>query len=100
MTEQILLLKAGAQPQPYAHGVSHGRLQAVVYDMLPTVEEETDSGKIPQKPMWHQKTTGSLHTRSLARPPQPVPASLSRAHARNDAHWLSIIQHARMPHTM
>ena len=47
-----------------------------------------------------QSNTGSLRTRSLARPPQPVPASLSRAHARNDAHWLSIIQHARMPHTM
>ena len=39
-------------------------------------------------------------TRSLARPSQRCPQTFSHAHARNDAHCLSFIQHARMPHTM
>ena len=53
----------------------------------------------PKKP-WVAPHTGSLRTRSLARPPQPAPATFSRARTRNDAHWLSFTQRTRTLRTM
>ena len=49
---------------------------------------------------WPVETQGSLRTRSLARPPQPAPATFQRARTQDEAHWLSLTRRTRTPRTM